>query len=136
VPGALRIYGDKKSLPAVISPQLTGWYWLPSDLSATKALMIDYEPSDIGWMCSSATLVGHLTVTYGVQGLEQAPSHVLRGKKPQSSKTGASSATSPKAGCVLAHTASTHVPGRKDDERYGDYHQLSPATSAQPSCIR
>jgi len=71
VPGALRIYGDKRSLPVVVSPQLTGWYWLPRDLVATNALMVDYEPSDVGWMCSSATLVGHLTVPYSVQGLEQ-----------------------------------------------------------------
>ena len=71
VPGALRIYGDKRSLPVVVSPQLSGWYWLPHDLMATNALMVDYEPSDVGWMCSSATLVGHLTVPYGVHGLEQ-----------------------------------------------------------------
>lgn len=71
VPGALQIYGDKRSLPMIVSPQLSGWYWLPSDLVATRALMIDYEPSDVSWMCSSATLVGHLTVPYGVQGLEQ-----------------------------------------------------------------
>jgi hypothetical protein len=71
VPGALRIYGDKTSLPVIVSPQLSGWYWLPRDLVATNALMVDYEPSDVGWMCSSATVVGHLTVPYGVQGLEQ-----------------------------------------------------------------
>jgi Dolichyl-phosphate-mannose-protein mannosyltransferase len=56
VPGALRIYGDKRSLPVIVSPQLSGWYWLPNDLVATNALMVDYEPSDVGWMCSSATL--------------------------------------------------------------------------------
>ncbi len=71
VPGALQIYGDKRSLPVVVSPQLNGWYWLPSHLVATNALMVDYQPSDVGWMCSSATLVGHLTVPYGVQGMEQ-----------------------------------------------------------------
>jgi hypothetical protein len=71
VPGALQIYGDRRSLPAVVSPQLSDWYWLPNDLVATNALMIDYQPSDVAWMCSSATLVGHLTVPYGVQGLEQ-----------------------------------------------------------------
>ena len=71
VPGALQIYGDKKSLPLVVSPQLSDWYWLPSDLVATNALMIDYEPSDVAWMCSSATLLTHLTVPYGVKGLEQ-----------------------------------------------------------------
>jgi hypothetical protein len=71
VPGALQIYGEKKSLPVVVSPQLSDWYWLPSDLVATNALMVDYEPSDVAWMCSSATLVTHLTVPYGVQGLEQ-----------------------------------------------------------------
>jgi hypothetical protein len=71
VPGALRIYGDKKSLPVIVSPQLTGWYWLPRDLAATNALMVDYQPSDVDWLCSSATLVGHLTVPYNVHGLEQ-----------------------------------------------------------------
>ena len=71
VPGALRIYGDQRSLPQIVSPQLSGWYWLPSDLVATQALMIDYEPSDVSWMCSSATLMGHLTVPYSVNGLEQ-----------------------------------------------------------------
>ena len=71
VPGALHIYGERRSVPAVVSPQLSDWYWLPNDLVATNALMIDYEPSDVTWMCSSATLVGHLTVPYGVQGLEQ-----------------------------------------------------------------
>jgi hypothetical protein len=71
VPGALQIYGDRRSLPAVVSPQLSDWYWLPNDLVATNALMIDYKPSDVAWMCSSATLVGHLTVPYGVHGMEQ-----------------------------------------------------------------
>jgi len=71
VPGALEIYGDKRSLPVVVSPQLSDWYWLPSGLVATNALMVDYQPSDVAWMCSSATLVGHLTVPYGVQGMEQ-----------------------------------------------------------------
>jgi hypothetical protein len=33
--------------------------------------MVDYKPSDIDWMCSSATLVTHLTVPHGVKGLEQ-----------------------------------------------------------------
>jgi hypothetical protein len=33
--------------------------------------MVDYEPSDVASMCSSATLVAHLTVPYRVQGLEQ-----------------------------------------------------------------
>jgi len=54
-----------------VSPQLSDWYWLPSHLAATNALMVDYKPSDVAWMCSSATLVGRLTVPYGVQGMEQ-----------------------------------------------------------------
>lgn len=70
VPGALAIYGGG-SLPAAVSPQLSDWYWLPNNLVARNALMVDYQPSDVNWMCSSATLVGHLTVPYGVQGLEQ-----------------------------------------------------------------
>jgi hypothetical protein len=71
VPGALEIYGDKRSLPAVVSPQLSEWYWLPSNLTATNALMVDYQPSEVAWMCSSATLVAHLTVPYDVHGIEQ-----------------------------------------------------------------
>lgn len=55
----------------VVSPQLSDWYWLPGNLQATNALMFDYDPLDVGWMCSSATLVGHLTVPYGVHGLGQ-----------------------------------------------------------------
>jgi len=47
------------------------YYWLPRDLTATEALMIDYQPADVAWMCASPTLVGHLTVPYGVKGLEQ-----------------------------------------------------------------
>ena len=71
VPGALWIYGNPSELPAVVSPQLSDWYWLPAKLTASYALMIDYRPSDVSWMCSSATLVALLTVPYGVKGLEQ-----------------------------------------------------------------
>ena len=71
VPGALRIYEDPKRLPPVVSPQLSDWYWFPSNLNASFALMVDYEPSDVAWMCTTATLVAHLTVPYGVKGLEQ-----------------------------------------------------------------
>ena len=71
VPGAVQVYGEAARLPAVVSPQLSDWYWLPPHVTATSALMIDYRPSEVGWMCSSATLVAHLTVPYQVQGLEQ-----------------------------------------------------------------
>ena len=33
--------------------------------------MVDYQPSDVAWMCISPTLITHLTVPYGVAGLEQ-----------------------------------------------------------------
>ena len=71
VPGALEIYGDPKQLPAVVSPQLSDWYWLPSNLKADYALMVDYQPSDVTFMCDSPQLIAHLTVPYGVKGLEQ-----------------------------------------------------------------
>src|SRR5262245_50170425 len=71
VPAALWIYGDPSRLPAVMSPQLSDWYWLPHHLTATSALMVDYQPSDVSWMCSSSRLIGHLTVPYDVKGLEQ-----------------------------------------------------------------
>jgi Dolichyl-phosphate-mannose-protein mannosyltransferase len=71
VPGALQIYGDPKILPDVISPQLSDFYWLPSHLTATSALMVDYKPSDVAWMCVSPELIAHLTVPYQVAGLEQ-----------------------------------------------------------------
>jgi dolichyl-phosphate-mannose-protein mannosyltransferase len=71
VPGALEVYGDPKLLPAVISPQLSDYYWLPPHLAATYALMVDYLPSDVVWMCASPQLIGHITVPYQVQSLEQ-----------------------------------------------------------------
>jgi len=55
----------------VVSPQLSDWYWLPSNLAATDALMVDYKPSDVAWMCTSPKVIAHLTVPYDVAGLEQ-----------------------------------------------------------------
>jgi hypothetical protein len=71
VPGALEIYGNPSELPDAVSPQLSDWYWLPSNLTATDALMVDYTPSEVEWMCTSPTLITHLTVPYHVMGLEQ-----------------------------------------------------------------
>ena len=71
VPGALWLYGDPKVLPAVISPQLSDWFWLPANLKATDALMVDYQPADVAWMCESPKLIAHLVVPYQVAGLEQ-----------------------------------------------------------------
>jgi hypothetical protein len=71
VPGALEVYGDPKLRPVAISPQLSDWYFLPDNLTATYALMVDYQPSDVAWMCTSPRLIAHLTVPYQVQGLEQ-----------------------------------------------------------------
>ncbi|HVS49185.1 MAG TPA: glycosyltransferase family 39 protein [Candidatus Dormibacteraeota bacterium] len=71
VPGALQVYDSPNVRPEAISPQLSDWYWLPSSLAATNALMVDYKPSEVAWMCTSPTLIGHLTVPYHVAGLEQ-----------------------------------------------------------------
>jgi Dolichyl-phosphate-mannose-protein mannosyltransferase len=71
VPGALQVYDDSTVRPAAFSPQLSDWYWLPSNLNATYALMVDYQPSEVAWMCTSPTLIGHLVVPYRVTGLEQ-----------------------------------------------------------------
>jgi hypothetical protein len=71
VPGALQVYGNPNDLPVVVSPQLSDWYWLPDHLTATDALMVDYQPSDVAWMCTSPKLIAHLTVPYHVAGLEQ-----------------------------------------------------------------
>jgi dolichyl-phosphate-mannose-protein mannosyltransferase len=71
VPGALEVYGNPKIVPVAISPQLSDWYWLPDHLMATDALMVDYQPSEVAWMCTSPTLIAHLTVPYHVAGLEQ-----------------------------------------------------------------
>jgi hypothetical protein len=70
VPGALAVYG-RGDVPVAVSPQLSSYYWLPGNLSATYALMVDYQPPDVAWMCSSPELIGHLTVPYQVKGLEQ-----------------------------------------------------------------
>ncbi len=83
VPGALRIYDRSTSLPAVVSPQLSDYYWLPNDLTATAALMIDYQPADVTWMCTAPTVIAHLTVPYEVRGLEQgAPVTLCQLKAP------------------------------------------------------
>lgn len=71
VPGALDIYDKASDRPTAMSPQLSDWYWLPNNLTATDALMVDYQPSDVAWMCTSTKLIAHLTVPYGVTGLEQ-----------------------------------------------------------------
>jgi hypothetical protein len=71
VPGALDVYDSAATRPVAISPQLSDWYWLPNNLTATYALMVDYTPADVAWMCASPTLITHLTVPYDVQGLEQ-----------------------------------------------------------------
>jgi Dolichyl-phosphate-mannose-protein mannosyltransferase len=70
VAGALQIFGNPKLLPGSFSPQLSDWYWLPSNLAATDVLMVGYEPSDVAWMCTSASVVGRLTVPYHVVNLE------------------------------------------------------------------
>jgi len=71
VPGALDVYDSPSDRPVAISPHLSAWYWLPSNLTATYALMVDYQPSAVAWMCTSPKLIAHLTVPYDVQGLEQ-----------------------------------------------------------------
>ncbi len=71
VPGALDVYDEPGARPVAISPQLSDWYWLPDNLTATYALMVDYQPSDVAWMCTSPRLIAHLVVPYNVAGLEQ-----------------------------------------------------------------
>jgi hypothetical protein len=55
VPGALAIYTDPNTRPLVVSPQLSDYYWLSSNIAAVDALMIDYQPADVAWMCASPT---------------------------------------------------------------------------------
>ncbi len=71
VPGALQVYDNPNNVPVATSPQLSDWYWLPNNLTATYALMVDYKPSEVEWMCTSPELIAHLTVPYDVKGLEQ-----------------------------------------------------------------
>ncbi len=71
VPGALEVYDKPNDRPVAISPHLSAFYWLPSNLTATFALMVDYQPSEVAWMCTSPQLVAHLVVPYQVKGLEQ-----------------------------------------------------------------
>jgi hypothetical protein len=83
VPGALQVYDNPNDLPVAISPQLSDWYWLPNHLTATYALMVDYRPSDVAWMCTSPALIAHITVPYNVIGLEQgAPVTLCQLKAP------------------------------------------------------
>jgi 4-amino-4-deoxy-L-arabinose transferase-like glycosyltransferase len=71
VPGALQVYDNPSVRPTAVSPQLSDWFWLPNNLTATDALMVDYQPSDVTWMCTSPKLIAHLIVPYQVKGLEQ-----------------------------------------------------------------
>lgn len=71
VPGALQVYDSPNDVPLAISPHLSAYYWLPNNLTATYALMVDYKPSEVEWMCTSPELIAHLTVPYEVKGLEQ-----------------------------------------------------------------
>ena len=71
VPGALQIYGNPATRPIAVSPQLSAYYWLPANLGATDALLVDYQPEDVAWLCDAPTLVGHLRVPFEVEGLEQ-----------------------------------------------------------------
>lgn len=71
VAGALQIYGNSKLLPESFSPQLSDYFWMPPRLAATDALMVGYDPSQVGWMCTSSKVVAHLTVPYHVVNLEQ-----------------------------------------------------------------
>jgi hypothetical protein len=71
VPGALQVYDNPNDRPVAISPQLSDWYWLADNLTATYALMVDYQPSEVAWMCTSPQLIANLVVPYQVKGLEQ-----------------------------------------------------------------
>ena len=83
VPGALDVYGKPGDVPVAVSPQLSDYYWLPANLTARYALMVDYQPSDVAWMCDSPSLIAHLTVPYHVAGLEQnAPVTLCQLKEP------------------------------------------------------
>jgi 4-amino-4-deoxy-L-arabinose transferase-like glycosyltransferase len=70
VAGALQIYGDPALLPASFSPQLSDYFWMPAHLAATSALMVGYDPSQLGFMCASPAIIAHLTVPYHVVNLE------------------------------------------------------------------
>jgi hypothetical protein len=70
VAGALQIDGNPAQLPASFSPQLSDYLWMPSHLAASSALMVGYEPSQVGFMCASPTVIAHLTVPYHVVNLE------------------------------------------------------------------
>jgi hypothetical protein len=83
VPGALQVYDNPNDRPVAISPQLSDWYWLPDNLTANNALMVDYQPSEVTWMCDSPKLIANLIVPYQVKGLEQgAPVTFCRLKAP------------------------------------------------------
>jgi hypothetical protein len=70
VTGALQIYGNSRELPASYSPQLSDYYYLPVYVAATDVLMVGYAPADVAFMCTSATVLAHLTIPYHVVNLE------------------------------------------------------------------
>jgi hypothetical protein len=76
VTGALQIYGSP-ALPASYSPQLSDYYYLPAHVAATDVLMVGYAPSDVSFMCSSSTVLAHLTIPFHVVNLESDASVML-----------------------------------------------------------
>jgi hypothetical protein len=51
--GAIDIYGPREHLPQAISPELTFWYWKPSNLHATTLVTVGFNPSDLAFVCGT-----------------------------------------------------------------------------------
>ena len=109
VPGALQVYDDPKVRPEAVSPQLGDYYWLPGDLTATDALMVDYLPSEVERMCASPRLVARLTVPYWSWAWSKALRSRSIRSKLRSNRSGGSYATSHDAAGLAAAYASMVV---------------------------
>ena len=119
VAGRCRSIGNSRLLPASFSPQLSDYYWLPTHLGATDALMVGYAPSDVAWMCTSATVVAHLTVPYHVVNLEQGARSPIARLTRRSQSCGCGSKTSPR---IAAAARPTPDPLAPTPRRRGNRH--------------
>ncbi len=69
--GAVDLYGPADGLPAVYSGHNAYWYWGPPPPSATEAVAVGFDRSELAPICGSLVLASHLDNHVGVDDQEQ-----------------------------------------------------------------
>jgi hypothetical protein len=58
--GAVQHFGPQDGLPAVFSGHMSYWYWGPPPASATTAVAVGFQRSQLARVCGSLRLAAHL----------------------------------------------------------------------------